>query len=252
MFSKKIIIIIAALFLIVLYLFAAKWFIYYRIGGAALTASDDRHVYVINDSMIPVPTTGIVYLALGDSLTSGVGVDTYEESYPYLLTQKIAGTSTKVTHVNFSYPGARTEDALRNLVPQAQNTKADVVTILLGTNDVMNGNVTDVQFKNNYEQIITAFMQDDQTKINVISVPYIGVDSLFLPPFNYYYQEKINRFNVIIKGLATEYNLNYIDLTTPTAQLSSKVNNYYAKDDFHLSAIGYSYWSDILYDNLNK
>jgi lysophospholipase L1-like esterase len=250
--SKKTIIIVLILFFAASYLFIAKWFIYHRIGSAALKASDDRHMYVFNDSLIPTPTTRLVYVALGDSLTSGVGVNAYEESYPYLLAQKIAATSTKVTHLNFSYPGARTEDALRDLVPNAVNVRADVITILLGTNDVMNGKVTDSQFRNNYEALIKAFVEGNKVKINLISIPYIGSNSLFLPPFNYYYREKINRFNLIIKELAMQYNLNYIDLTTPTAQFSSQVSDYYAKDDFHLSRVGYVYWSNILYDNLNK
>jgi len=247
---KKIIIAVGIVFLATLYLFGAKWLIYYRIGIVSLPASDNRHEYIFNDTILP--QRGVVYMALGDSLTSGVGVEKYEESYPFLLAQKIAATTTKVTHLNFSYPGAKSEDVLRDLVPRAAQKKADIVTVLVGTNDVMNGKVTDAQFRKNYEMIITTLLEQKYAKTYVISIPFVGTNSLFLPPFNYYYREKVVRFNTIIKTLAAEYDVHYIDLTTPTEKFASKVSNYYAKDNFHLSQIGYLYWSTILYDNLNK
>ena len=50
--------------------------IYRTIDEAHLASSDDRHVYRFENAS---PDTRI-YVAIGDSLTAGVGVSSYEES----------------------------------------------------------------------------------------------------------------------------------------------------------------------------
>jgi len=240
---------LAVIFPFAAYLLAAHWLIYHRIAAVDLRASDNRHSYIFNEQA--TTSRGLVYVALGDSLTAGVGASLYEQSYPYLVAQKIAGKATKVTHLNYSYSGARTSDLINDLLAKAIADKPDVVTLLIGTNDV-HGNVSQDEFRRNYETLLTRLKTQTTAKINVISVPFIGTDSLLLPPYNYYYDAKIIRFNQIIKELAVSNHINYIDLTTPTLTYASQASGYYAADDFHPSGLGYQYWSQVIYDHLYK
>ncbi|NTU98900.1 hypothetical protein HGA64_02750 [Candidatus Falkowbacteria bacterium] len=233
----------------VVYLFFAHWQIYRRITISHLKPSDNRHIYVFNDSA--TSSSGIVYAAIGDSLTSGVGVAAYEQSYPYLVAGKMAGSSIKVTHLNFSYPGARTSHVVNDLVGKAIEAKPDVVTLLIGTNDV-HGNVSEATFIQNYEALIKRLKTQTSAKINVVSIPFIGPDSLLWPPYRFYYDYKIIRFNKDIKELAAKYKINYIDLTTPTEQYADHTGPYYAADDFHPSETGYEVWSQIIFNHLDK
>lgn len=230
------------------YLFIANWQIYYRIDKAKLKATDNRHIYIFNEN---VNNSSLVYGAMGDSITSGVGVSNYEESYTYQVAQKIAGTSIKVTHFNYSYPGAKTSDVIKDLLPNLIIDKPDVITLLIGINDV-HGNVSKTKFKKNYEIILFNLKNQTQAKINVTSIPFIGSNSLLWPPYNYYYKTKTISFNKIIKELAGVNNINYIDLTTPTLKYASSDSPYYSKDRFHPSYEGYKYWAKIIYDNLSK
>lgn len=249
MFKRNLKVFLGIIFLIGVYLFLAHWSIYHRLTLANLKASDNRHSYIFNEQMLP--SRGLVYEALGDSLTSGVGVSKYEDSFPYLVAQKMAGKSTKVTHLNFSYPGAKTADLIRDLLAKAIDDKPNLVTLLIGTNDV-HGGVSDTEFRKNYETLLSQLQTQTTAKINVISIPFIGTDSLVLPPWNLYYRNKTLRFNLIIKELATSYHATYIDLTSSTAQFSSKGSDYYSADNFHPSSVGYAYWSQIIYEHLDK
>lgn len=247
---KKIIkICLAITFLLIAYLFVANWLLYYHLGKSNLKASDIKHTYIFNEDI--KNSSSIIYGALGDSLTSGVGVSNYEQSYPYLVAQKIASTSTKVIHLNYSYPGAKTNDLIKNLLPKIIIDKPDIITLLIGTNDV-HDYISKDEFKNNYETILIQLKTKTNAKINVISIPFIGTNSLIYPPFNYYYNSRIINFNKVIKELADSNNINYIDLTTPTAQYSSSISTYYSIDNFHPSNLGYMTWAKIIYDNINK
>jgi len=72
------------------YLFFSYIYIYRSIGAANLAFPDTQHFYKVGS---PSATPEKTYVSLGDSLTAGVGVDTYTSSYPYLLAQSLAGKS---------------------------------------------------------------------------------------------------------------------------------------------------------------
>lgn len=248
MLKKSLIIFFSLVALLLIYLFIANWFFYHQIAISGLQISDNRHEYILNETLTTSP--GLVYAALGDSLTAGVGVADYEQSYPYLVAQKIAGNNLKVRHLNFSYPGAKTDDLIRDLLDKAINSQPDVITLLIGVNDVHN-NDNRQQFNRHYEYILSELSSKTKAKINVISIPFLGSRHSVWPIWRAYYQSKTEIFNKIIKKLADRYQANYIDLTDSTADYSLNPG-YYAVDGFHLSDLGYQYWSQIIYDHLNK
>jgi lysophospholipase L1-like esterase len=231
------------------YLLTANWLIYYRLGRIGLEASDNQHIYVINDQL--ATSSAIIYVALGDSLTAGVGTINYQHSYAYLVAQKIADATTKVFHHNHSFPGARTQDIIDTLLDKAIEDKPDVVTLLVGINDI-HGRVSAAKFRKNYETILTRLSTETTAKINIISIPQIGTNSLLWPPFNYYYQARIDKFNGLIREMADSYDLNYINLPAFPAQPAGQLNPYYSSDNFHPSDLGYQFWSQTIYEHLNK
>ena len=165
---------LAVFFVVIIYLLAANWFTYYSFGAFVLPASDTEYRHVFNYQAATSST--LIYVSLGDSLTAGVGTTDYSQTYPYLIAEKMAGTSTKVIHYNASYPGARTHDILDHLLVNAISQKPDVVTLLIGTNDI-HGHVSKKVFRETYEAIISELINKTQAKINVTSIPFIGTDS---------------------------------------------------------------------------
>lgn len=237
-----------AIALLGIYLYLSHAYIYHRIKAAGLKAFDVQHAYVIGgiDASVKSPT----YAALGDSLTTGVGAEKFEEAYPYLLAQELVGSGNMVLR-NFSYPGARTDDLINNLLSPAIAEQPDIITLLIGTND-MHGNASRAKFKKNYQHILERLTKETSAKIYLISIPFIGSETLLLPPYNYYFDRETVALNQVIKDLAATYRLDYIDLATPTRSILKHDGPHYAADSFHPSASGYKLWAKIIYDNINQ
>ncbi|MDO8667667.1 MAG: SGNH/GDSL hydrolase family protein [bacterium] len=232
------------------YLLLAHFFIFYRIKTAGLIAPDRQDIYVIGADK--TMAKNLLYVALGDSLTAGAGVFKYEESYPYLLTRSLAGgKAVGASLKNFSYPGAKTSDLIKGLLAPAVEAQPDLVTLLIGTNDIFGG-VSRAVFKKNYQYILERLTKKTQAKIYLINLPHLGTPKLLLTPYDYYYAWRTDQFNKIIRELAEKYNLNYIDLDRSTRAEFKKDRLLYAKDLFHPSAAGYKLWARIIYDDINK
>jgi lysophospholipase L1-like esterase len=246
---KKIVIIILVLLLAVA---GYMWFgyanIYNRIAAGGLKTVDTQYVHTINPSASEVT---VEYAAMGDSLTAGVGTDDYKESYPYLLAGDMA-KGKGITLKDFSLLGARTEDLIdKNLLASAVAAKPDIVTLLIGVNDVRE-NISEKEFKDNYEYIVNGLANNTNAKIYLINIPFIGSNTLYLPPYNVYFKNKTIAFNKIIEDVAKEHKLKYIDIATSTEQIFKKDGIYYSVDSLHPSKAGYKILEQIIYADIDN
>jgi lysophospholipase L1-like esterase len=241
-------------FYIILFLIVAiigyLWFgyanIYNRIRAGGLKTVDTQYIYNFNNEL----SSEIKYAALGDSLTAGVGTNNYEESYPYLLSKNLS-KNNNITLKDFSLLGARTEDVIdKGLLEVTIEDKSNIVTLLIGVNDVRE-NISEKEFKNNYEYIVSELVKNTNAKIYLINIPFIGSNTLYLPPYNIYFKNRTIEFNNIIKEIAKENNLTYIDIATPTEQIFKKDGLYYSVDSLHPSKEGYKIIEQIIYDGIS-
>ena len=226
------------------------WFgyanIYNRIRSGGLKTVDTQYIYNFNTGS----AQEIKYAALGDSLTAGIGTDSYEESYPYLLSKDLSKDNSIILK-DFSLLGARTEDVIdKGLLEGVVEDKPDIITLLIGVNDVRE-NISEKEFKGNYTYIVNELVKNTNAKIYLINIPFIGSNTLYLPPYNIYFKNRTIEFNNIIKEIAKENNLTYIDIATPTEQIFKKDGLYYSVDSLHPSKEGYKILEQIIYDNIN-
>lgn len=234
---------------IMAYLFLAHFLIFYRLQTAGPITFNRPDVYIAQENK--TMAKNLSYAALGDSLTAGAGVAKYEESYPYLLAEELAaGGKNKITLKNFSYPGARTSNLIKDFLTPAVASQPELITLFIGVNDVF-GNVSRATFKENYQTILDRLTKETKAKIYLIGLPYLGLPKLLLAPYNYYYHWRTGEFNDIIRGLAKVYNLEYIDLAATSPEFNKNQVNY-SKDLFHPSALGYKLWAKIIYDAINQ
>jgi len=241
---KKIFIIILLILTIGLYLYLANAYAYYMFNRIGLEAPAAQGSYIFNGE---ASGDDLTYAALGDSLTSGMGLDKYEESFPYLLAKNLSAGG-KVTLQNFSHPGYRTDDLIDNLLEPVIAVKPQIITLLIGVNDI-HGFYSSEKFKKNYQYILERLSKETKAEIYAISLPFIGADA-FLPPNNYYFSRQTAEFNNIIKELAAVYGAKYIDIAGPTEAAFSENSSYYAADKFHPSAAGQALWEKIIFDNI--
>jgi len=241
--------ILVAILVLIIYINRSYSHIYKTIDSAGLKSPDRVQIYLITNNMTATKT--LTYVALGDSLSAGVGADKYEESFPYLLGQYLAGNDYQITLKNHSLPGAKTADLLAELLPAAIKDNPDIITLLVGVNDV-HGGVSNQEFADNYEQILKRLTVETKAGIYIINLPRLGANNLLLPPHNYRFDSRTQEFNKIIQELAAKYQIKYIDLYTYTHSLFRKPGAHYASDLFHPSAEGYKIWADLIYADLSK
>lgn len=216
----------------------------------ALIQSQKEEQYIVNNTKTKT-LHEITYVALGDSLTAGVGVENYVESYPYQIAQKISEKDKQQVNLKpYAVPGAKTNDVLPVLLEKTIKAKPDIVTVLLGVNDI-HDRMSEDDFYSNYKVILERLTKETDAQIYVIAIPYIGAPNLILPPHSSYFNKQTRSFNKVLEKLVEEYPVNYIDLYTTTLEYSKK-KEYYATDLFHPSYLGYTLWAQIIYDAFNK
>lgn len=246
---KKVYLAIIILLIIAgIYLNCSYTYIYNEIGSTNLRSPDTQRTYMITNTT-PNKAQPIVYTALGDSLTAGVGVNNYQQAYPYLVAEKLAERGPAVTLKDLAVSGANTSDVIKGQLADAIASKPNIVTLLIGVNDIHN-NVGKTNFQKNYEEILSQLTKNTTAKVYTISIPYIGANTLFLPPYQLYFNSKTKEFNEMIKELAAAYKVQYIDIHTPTVNTFKKSGPRYSADLFHPSADGYKLWADIISKSL--
>ncbi len=183
----------------------------------------------------PSNSQTIKYLALGDSLTAGVGVSDYKNSYPYLIAQKLS-LKNNVELINLAHASDTSKDVVTNQLPKVLNQKPDLITVLIGVNDIHNLK-SSKEFKDNYTQIVNS-LKKSGSKIYLLSIPYLGSEKIVLFPYNFILDFRTKQFNNIIKKVSTDTGAKYIDLNA-----LDKSANFYSSDQFHLSEAGYKEWA---------
>ena len=112
-----------------------------------------------------------IYLALGASDATGVGALPLTEGYVYLITRELDRQMPGVFLVNLGVPGARI-DLIKEQVRVAKQlgTKANLVTLWTGANDVVNGD-DPKQFQEQLRALLGMVKQDISRTIVVANLP---------------------------------------------------------------------------------
>jgi lysophospholipase L1-like esterase len=178
------------------------------------------------------------YVALGDSLTYGVGTTNDSKTYPALF-----ATRANLDLVNLGIPGATT-DTILNLVPKTISLQPQIITLEIGVNDIHN-HVQAKDFESKLDQIVKNLKQSN-AEIYLLTVPNLGSPKILWFPYNVIFDLRTQEYNSVIKKIAKQYNIQVVDIYTPT-KMNFNTQQLYAVDEFHPSEKGYILWADILY-----
>ena len=190
-------------------------------------------------------------VAIGDSLTEGVGDETENGGYVGILNHTFEDNSLNISVENFGKKGNRSDQLLKRLEKEeiaSAIKEADMVLITIGANDIMN------VLKSNFMNVTMEPFKEERVKyIERLRAIFNKINDLnpdtqifligFYNPFERHFGE-IKELGMIIdnwnddgKSLAEEYdNVRYI----PTKDLFSKSNvDLLAEDEFHPNTSGY-------------
>lgn len=172
-----------------------------------------------------------IIVALGDSLTAGMGVSE-ELNYPSLLQKKIDNSHLHYTVKNVGISGDTTSGVL-NRLEWVQKLNPDIVILEIGANDALRG--IDTAFvRKNLEETILFFQKEEVTII------LVGIEALKNQGGEYG-----SSFHSIYPELAEKYSLPFMPLFWE--QLLTRPD-LIQSDGIHPTAEGYELIVDDLWD----
>ncbi len=89
------------------------------------------------DNRAALSGTGPLWVALGDSLTQGVGAPAHDRGWVGQVRERLAEAGQDYRVVNLGVSGATTRDVLERQAPVLDALPADLVTLMIGSNDLM-------------------------------------------------------------------------------------------------------------------
>lgn len=242
----KIVKIISLLILIFSYLYFSYIRFYHFIGGIDL-----KSPFLVNTVLIE-NTQGkdsAKYVALGDSLSAGVGASNFKETLPYFFSLHLSGKYRQVNLLNLAWPGATTDEVIQSQLAPVVAYKPDFITLLIGVNDLHN-KVKLKKFENNYKFIFGELYNKTNARIVVINIPYIGSNKIVYFPYNILLNIRTKQFNEVIDGVVKEFGKNdrikFVDLYSASYLPFKQELNYYSSDLFHPSSEGYKLWGNVI------
>lgn len=168
----------------------------------------------------PAAHSGILIVAMGDSLTEGLGVDT-ADAYPAQLERKLRAGGYDVTVVNAGVSGETSSGALSR-VDWVLRQKPDIVILATGGNDGLRGVETSVTDKN-IDQIVQK-IQDSGAVVVLGGMEMVqNMGTQYTSDFRAIYPEIAKRHDLILmpfllEGVAGHPELNQADTIHPTAE----------------------------------
>ena len=156
-------------------------------------------------------------LALGDSLTEGLGVDE-KDNYPSVL-QSLLPQNIKVINAGLS---AETSSGLKNRLNWVLKQKPDLTILNIGANDAIRGLPLDLT-KNNIDEIITIILQANSDVIIAGMQIYDNLGKEYVTGFSQIYPELSQKHNIplipyFLAGVAGNSDLNQKDGLHPNAK----------------------------------
>jgi len=177
----------------------------------------------------------IRYLALGDSYTIGTGLEDEAQNFPSLLAGRLKDeTGIDVALVNLGVNGYTTTDLIREELPVVRNARPDLVTILIGANDVVQGS-DEATYRARLTQIYDAVKELGlpADRVLAVSIP----DFSPLPgaaPFGSadHLRARVDAFNEIARSEAAAHGFTYADITAISRQ-GNHGTDWLASDGLH-------------------
>lgn len=188
------------------------------------------------------------FVSLGDSLFAGLGSSGGDKSLGVLV-HKGLDPKGETDLINLAVSGATVNDVLMRQLPSALEKNPQVVSLLIGVNDVHDF-TTPAQFERDYRKIIDELQSKTSAKIILINIPYLGSSEILLPPWNLYMNSKTKEFNKIIDKIAGEKGLKVVDLYA-TKDKFIEPSDLYSRDQFHPSDKGYMLWAKVIVNSQN-
>ncbi|TMD88311.1 MAG: hypothetical protein E6I73_12995 [Chloroflexi bacterium] len=194
----------------------------------------------------------IRYLALGDSYTIGTGASDESHNFPSILSGLVSkATGSRVELTNPAVNGFTTLDLIAKELSHLERVKPDVVTVLIGVNDLVQNRSVDeyrTSLREIYDRIGALGLPPG--RVAAISIPNWSV----VPAAAQYGEPQLiksvtNGFNVAARKEALDLGFDWVDITgVSTYSLGSP--GWIASDQLHPGDAQYAAWAEVIWDRV--
>ena len=183
------------------------------------------------------------YVALGDSYTIGTSVSA-DESWP---SQLVARVPQLELVANLGVDGYTSTDLITDEVPQLDRLNPELVSLLIGVNDVVRG-VPDLAYAGNVAVILEELLSRlPPSRIVCVATPDYtrtprGAD--YGDPMQQ--SDAIVRFNAILREASEQRSISFVPEIFEISQQASEDERLVASDGLHPSGAQYRRWVDAI------
>ena len=191
-------------------------------------------------------TSGIRYLALGDSYTKAE-CEIPANSYPEKLVNKIREKGIKVSnHTVIAQTGWRTDNLKDAIDAASLENNFDIVSLLIGVNNQFQGKSPE-NYRKEFRELLELsiyYAKGRKDKVFVLSIPDYGAT-----PYGSrnprYIGQQIELFNKINKEVTDSVGVKYFDIT-PISKEAKTDAELTCTDGLHPSAKMYDRWVELM------
>ena len=189
------------------------------------------------------PSGGEVrYLAIGDSLTQGVGaVDESTGAFPALLAEHWRADGCEVELQNAGISGYTAGQILAEQVPQIESFQPTIITFQAGGNDIANGIPID-EYRENVKSVL------DSATGSGARVIVLAQNEWFRSPVGVDYGESVPSqrasYDDVLIEEASAHGAEFVDMRPLYAEQADQ--NLWVEDGIHPTPEAYQAWADRL------
>jgi lysophospholipase L1-like esterase len=201
-------------------------------------------------------------VVLGDSTAAGVGVDRPEHALPHLIAQRIADAELREVHVvNYGWAGARVAHLVPEQLPRAIRplrrddaegflSGADLVAVVIGANDATH-RTRPARFRADLRATLEAIRSAaPKARIVHAGIPTFRGALRTLEPLMFITDHYSRLLRPISREESGRAGVAYADLARDVPPRIRGRTDVLASDRFHLSAVGYAAWADVIVEAL--
>ena len=178
------------------------------------------------------------YLALGDSYTIGTGASDDAHAWPSIIAGRLRAELT-----NPAVNGYTTEDLIRDELPLVQVVNPDLVTVLIGVNDLVQGRSID-EYRHSLATIYDAIEDRPVVAVSIPTWSYVPSAAGFGGAENV--ERLTDAFNDVARGQATARGFAWVDIG-PVSASQAGTPGWIAADDLHPGDAQYAAWAEVIW-----
>ncbi|MGH3665610.1 MAG: GDSL-type esterase/lipase family protein, partial [Egibacteraceae bacterium] len=184
---------------------------------------------------------------LGDSTVAGVGSPTVDESLAVLVGQRMANRLGRPVEVRgLGVSGARTLDVQQEQIPQLVDADADVVVIVVGSNDVTHATPPWTFAEHTRTMLKAAAAASGGAPVVLGGIPLFGSADALAQPL----RAVVDGYAAVLRArqqpAAEAAGATFVPIADEASPRFAGVPEAMSSDGFHPGPVGYGFWADAI------